>query len=209
VALGMMGPFGRSAVDRRRAVTNEEAMLWLKGAVENLAAAMHAGELAFERGEHPAMEEGWAVDILLNGERIGCMGLISAALRHQWRMTTPMPLAELKLTPLLAGKGATSGVKPVPQYPAVRRDIAFVADAAVTHRDIVETVRQAAPRELTKVRLFDTFESKEIGKGKRSMAFTLEFRSPDRTLTDPEVNAAFAKIVQALKSGLDVEVREG
>ena len=209
VSLGMMGPFGRSAVDRRRAVTNEEAMLWLKGAVENLAAAMHAGELAFERGEHPAMEEGWAVDILLNGERIGCMGLVSAALRHQWRMTTPMPLAELKLTPLLAGKGATSGVKPVPQYPAVRRDIAFVADVAVTHRDIVETVRQAAPRELTKVRLFDTFESKEIGKGKRSMAFTLEFRSPDRTLTDPEVNAAFAKIVQALKSGLDVEVREG
>ena len=56
VSLGMMGPFGRSAVDRRRAVTNEEAMLWLKGAVENLAAAMHAGELAFERGEHPAME---------------------------------------------------------------------------------------------------------------------------------------------------------
>lgn len=41
------------------------------------------------------------------------------------------------------------------------------------------------------------------------MAFTLEFRSPDRTLTDQEVNAAFSKIVQALKSGLSVEVREG
>jgi phenylalanyl-tRNA synthetase beta chain len=124
-------------------------------------------------------------------------------------MTTPMPLAELKLAPLLAGAGVTTSIKPVPQYPAVRRDIAFVADAAVTHRDVVETVRQAAPSELTKVRLFDIFESKEIGKGKRSMAFTLEFRSPDRTLTDPEVNAAFTKIVQALKSELGVEVREG
>ncbi|MDX9794338.1 MAG: hypothetical protein RBU24_12600, partial [Kiritimatiellia bacterium] len=152
---------------------------------------------------------GWAVDILLNGERIGCMGLVSAALRHQWRMTAPMPLAELRLAPLLAGAGEVSGVKPVPQYPAVRRDIAFMADAEVTHRDVVETVRRAGPGELTEVRLFDIFQSKEIGKGKRSMAFTLEFRSPDRTLTDQEVNAAFSKIVQALKSGLSVEVREG
>ena len=76
----MMGPFGRSAVDRRRAVTNEEAMLWLKGAVENLAAAMHAenwhsSEASIRRWKR------WAVDILLNGERIGCMGLISAALQ--------------------------------------------------------------------------------------------------------------------------------
>ena len=209
VALGLMGPFGRSAVDRRRAVANEESMLWLKGAVENLAAALHAGRLAFERSAHPAMEEGWAVDILLNGERIGCMGLVSAALRHQWRMTAPMPLAELRLSPLLTGAGEVSGVKPVPQYPAVRRDIAFMADAAVTHRDVVETVRRAGPGELTEVRLFDIFQSKEIGNGKRSMAFTLEFRSPDRTLTDQEVNAAFSKIVQALKSGLGVEVREG
>jgi phenylalanyl-tRNA synthetase beta chain len=84
-----------------------------------------------------------------------------------------------------------------------------MAAAEVTHRDVVETVRRAGPGELTEVRLFDIFQSKEIGNGKRSMAFTLEFRSPDRTLTDQEVNAAFSKIVQALKSGLGVEVREG
>ncbi|HRR33223.1 MAG TPA: phenylalanine--tRNA ligase subunit beta [Kiritimatiellia bacterium] len=209
VALGMMGPFGRSAVDCRRTVTKEEAMLWLKGAVENLVAALHAGSLAFEKSAHPAMEEGWAVDILLNGERVGHMGLVSAALRHQWRMTSPMPLAELRLAPLLSGAGAVSGIQPVPQYPGVRRDIAFVADIAVTHQDIVQTVCRAGPKELTEVRLFDIFESKEIGKGKRSMAFTLEFRSKDRTLTDQEVNAAFAKIVQALKDGLGVGVREG
>jgi len=210
VSLGLMGPFGRSAVDRRRAVSNEEALLWLKGAVETLAACLHAGSVGFARCEHPAMEAGWAVAVTLNGEPAGCMGLVSAALRHQWRMTAPMPLAELRLAPLLAGAGAAAGgVKPVPQYPAVRRDIAFVAEAAVTHRDVVAAVRKAAPQELTGIELFDIFQSKEIGKGKRSMAYTLEFRSPDRTLTDQEVNAAFAKIVQALKGELGVEVREG
>jgi phenylalanyl-tRNA synthetase beta chain len=209
VSLGMMGPFGRSAIDRRRAVSNEEALLWLKGAVETLVASLHAGTAGFARCEHPAMEAGWAVEITLNGETVGCMGLVSAALRHQWRMTSPMPLAELRLAPLLAGVSVVTAVKPVPQYPAVRRDIAFVSDTSVTHRDVVAAIRQAAPPELTGIELFDIFVSKEIGKGKRSMGYTLAFRSPDRTLTDQEVNAAFAKIVQALKSELSVEVREG
>ena len=209
VALGLMGPFGRSAIDRRRAVSNEESLLWLKGAVETLVASLHAGQAEFARCEHPAMETGWAVEIVLNGERVGCMGLVSAALRHQWRMTLPMPLAELRLAPLLAGVSAVAAVKPVPQFPAVRRDIAFVSDASVTHRDVIAAIRKAGPAELTGVELFDIFQSKEIGKGRRSMGYALAFRSPDRTLTDNEVNEAFAKIVQALKNELKVEVREG
>jgi len=211
VSLGLMGPFGRSAVDRRRAVSNEEALLWLKGAVENLVAALRAGEVAFARCEHPGMDPGpgWALEIALNGETVGRMGLVSSALRHQWRMTSPMPVAELRLAPLLAAAGVAGGIKPVPLYPAVRRDVAFVADVAVTHRDVVETVRRAGPPELTGVELFDIFQSKEIGRGKRSMAYSLAFRSPDRTLTDQEVNEAFAKIVLALKRELNVEVREG
>ena len=209
VSLGLMGPFGRTAVDLRRAVSNEEALLWLKGAVETLAGALHAGRVEFAHCEHPAMEPGWAVSVTLNGSPVGCMGLVSAALRHQWRMTSPMPLAELRLAPLLAGVAAVAAVKPVPQYPAVRRDIAFVADASVTHRDVVAAVRQAGPKELTGIALFDIFHSKEIGKGKRSMAYALEFRSTDRTLTDQEVNEAFTKIIRALKSELNVEVREG
>ena len=209
VSLGLMGAFGRNAVDCRRAVSNEEAMLWLKGAVENLVAAMGGGGLDFAPCGHPGMEAGWALEISLDGVAAGQMGLVSAGLRHQWRMTSPMAVAELRLAPLLAGGVAGGGVKPSPQFPAVRRDVAFVADAAVSHRDVVETIKKAAPAELTGVALFDIFQSKEIGKGKRSLAYTLEFRSQEKTLTDAFVNAAFVKIVQALKDGLQVEVREG
>ncbi len=209
VALGLMGPFGRSAVDRRRAVSNEESMLWLKGAVEALAAALHAGELSFAPCEHPAMEPGWAVEVDINGVSAGRMGLVSAALRHQWRMTAPMPVAELRLAPLLKARAHTGAVKPPPQFPAVRRDIALVAAASVTHADVVSIIRKAGPAELTGIELFDIFTSKEIGKGKRSLGYALEFRSQDRTLTDQEVNEAFATIILALKSELGVEVREG
>lgn len=209
LAFGMMGPFGRPALDRRRPVTNEEALLWVKGAVESLVSALHAGDVTFASGEHPSMEKGWAADILLNGERIGVMGILSSALRHQWRMTAPMPLTEVRLSPLLSGGAALRVIAPVPQYPAVRRDIAFVCDARVNHNRVVEVIRKTGAKELTGIELFDMFQSKEIGKGKRSLGYALEFRSPDRTLTDSEVGDAFGKIVQALKQELGVEVREG
>lgn len=209
LAFGMMGPFGRPALDRRRPVTNEEALLWVKGAVESLVSALHAGDVTFASGEHPSMEKGWAADILLNGERIGVMGILSSTLRHQWRMTAPMPLAEVRLSPLLSGGASLRVIAPAPQYPAVRRDIAFVCDAQVNHNRVVEVIRKTGAKELTGIELFDMFQSKEIGKGKRSLGYALEFRSPDRTLTDNEVGDAFGKIVQALKQELGVEVREG
>lgn len=209
LAFGMMGPFGRPALDRRRPVTNEEALLWVKGAFESLVSALHAGDVTFASGEHPSMEKGWAADILLNGERIGVMGILSSTLRHQWRMTAPMPLAEVRLSPLLSGGASLRVIAPAPQYPAVRRDIAFVCDAQVNHNRVVEVIRKTGAKELTGIELFDMFQSKEIGKGKRSLGYALEFRSPDRTLTDNEVGDALGKIVQALKQELGVEVREG
>lgn len=209
LALGMMGPWGRTPIDRRRAVSFEESMLWMKGALENLSSRLHAGTLTLKPCTHPAMELGWAAEILINSEVIGCMGLLRAELRHQWRMTAPMVLAELRLAPLLLAVDRSNGaVRPVPQYPAVRRDIAFVANASVSHGDVVAAIRRAGPAELTEVELFDIFESNEHGKGKRSMAYSLAFRSSERTLTDLEVNAAFSKIIFELKRELNVTVRE-
>ena len=97
---------------------------------------------------------------------------------------------------------------PVPAFPMVRRDIAFVAGGGVTHEAAVACIRKAAPPELTDVTLFDIFSFRDIGKGRRSFAYSLAFRSADRTLTDDEVNRAFAKIVEALRASLGVEVRD-
>jgi len=210
VSLGLMGPFGRSAIDSRRLVSNEEALLWLKGAIENLVAVLHAGKLDFAPVAHPGMDAGYALEISLNKSVIGVMGAVSTALRHQWRMTTAMVVAELKLAPLLAGAPTGGAIKPIPQFPAVHRDIAFVATATLSHADVLATIRKAGPAELTAISLFDIFQSKEMAKeGKRSLAYSLEFRSAEKTLTDEVVNVAFNKIIAALKSELKVEVREG
>jgi len=209
IAIGLCGPAGRGALDRRRSVSNEEAALWLKGAVEALAAKLHAGVITIRSATHPAMEPDWATEILLDGEPIGVLGLVNAALRHPYRLTSPMAVAEMKLLPLLAEVGRVSPAQNVPQFPSVRRDLAFVAPRAVKHGEIVAAIRQAGVADLTGVNLFDIFESKEIGRDKRSLAYALEFRSPSRTLTDDEVNLSLQKIIQKLKQMLPVEIREG
>ena len=206
LALGFTGPVGRGALDRRRPVTAEEALLWMKGAVERLATSLHVARLEFRPTEHPAFAN--ALEIRAYGRPAGVMGVLSAKLRHPFRLTTQMALAELDLEPLTRRFDAMGKVAPVPAFPMVTRDIAFVAGEGVTHEAVEKCIRKVAPPELIGISLFDIFTSKEIGKGRRSFAYSLAFRANNRTLTDDEVNRAFTRIVDALKTNLKVEVRD-
>lgn len=208
VSLGLMGPFGRDALHRRAAVSDEEAMLWLKGAVEALAERLHAPRFRLEPVSHPAFAPGFAAEIRIGRRPVGLIGAVSAAARHRFRLNAPMVVAELTLDALVSGLDALPRLKPVPQFPASRKDIAFIAPDTLGHETIVGTIRKYAPAELTDVTLFDIFTSKAIGPGRRSMGYTLEFRSAERTLRDAEVNAAAAKIVAALRDTLGVEPRD-
>ena len=200
LALGFVGPVGRESLRRRVAVSEEDAVLWMKGAVEELIAKLHAGHLEFVASDHPAFVPGAALSVKLNGRPIGVLGALSAKLRHPYRLTTQMALCELELKPLLKRTDVLGKVSAVPQFPLVRRDVAIVAKKEISHETIVRTIRKNGGKELVNVTLFDTF--------KDSRAYSLEFRAENRTLTDEEVGRAFQRIVEALKATAGVEVRE-
>jgi phenylalanyl-tRNA synthetase beta chain len=200
LALGFVGPVGREALRMRAPLSEEEAVLWMKGAVEELVAKLHAGRLEFEPVDHPAFAKGAALAVKLNGRAIGVMGALSAKMRHPYRLTTQMALCELELKPLLKRVNELGRVSPVPQFPLVRRDIALVAAKSVANAAIEKVIRDNGGKELVKVTLFDVF--------KDSRAYSLEFRSAERTLTDEEVGRTFQRIVDALKATAGIEVRE-
>ena len=208
LSLGFVGPVGREALRTRVSVTEEEAVLWMKGCVEELVAKLHAGHLEFVAEDHPAFAKGAALTVKLNGKPIGCLGALSAKLRHPYRLTTQMALCELELKMLLRKVDEVGKVSAVPQFPLVRRDIALVAAADVTNEAIVRVIRKNGGKELTKVAIFDIFKSKELKDGRRSLAYALEFRSSEKTLTDEEVGRTFQRIVDALKATAGIEVRE-
>ncbi len=208
LSLGFVGPVGREALRTRAAVSEEEAVLWMKGCVEELVSRLHAGRVEFAAEDHPAFAKGAAMAVKLNGRPVGVMGALSAKLRHPYRLTTQMALCEMDLKPLLKKFAETGKVSAVPQFPLVRRDIAVVAGAEVSNADIVDAIRKNGGKELVKIGLFDIFKAKDHKDGRRSLAYALEFRSPERTLTDEEVSRAFQRIVEALKATAGIEVRE-
>ena len=145
----------------------------------------------------------------LNGKPIGVLGALSAKLRHPYRLTTQMALCELELKMLQKKVNEVGKVSAVPQFPLVRRDVALVASAEVTNEAIEKIVRKNGGKTLTKISLFDIFKSKDLKDGKRSLAYALEFRPAEKTLTDAEVGATFQAIVDALKATAGIEIREG
>ena len=200
LSLGLVGPVGREQLRRRAAVTEEEAVLWMKGAIEELVAKTHAGHIEFVISEHPAFAKGSALQVKLNGKPIGVMGAVSAKLRHPFRLNTQMALCELELKMLVRRTTEVGKVSAVPQFPSVKRDIAIVVKKGLANDEIVKTIRRNGGKELVKVELFDIF--------KESRAYSLEFRSAEKTLTDDEVGNAFQRIVDALKATAGIEVRE-
>ncbi len=214
LSLGFTGPVGREALNRRAAVTEEEAVLWLKGVLEELINKLHAGRIEFVSPEprDPSCVSPFApgaeLAVKLNGKVIGRMGALSQKRRHPYRLTTQMALAELELKMLLTKIDAVGKVSALAQFPSVTRDIAFVAEKSVTHDMIVKIIRKNGGKMLEKISLFDIFKSKELKDGRRSLAYSLEFRSAEKTLTDEEVSKAFLQIVDALKATAGIEVRE-
>ncbi len=84
----------------------------------------------------------------------------------------------------------------------------MIVPEATTHEAVLQTVKQAKPANLETVELFDVFRGKNVPAGQKSMAYAFTYRSPEKTLTDAEVNAAHEKIVEAFKEQLQATVRE-
>jgi phenylalanyl-tRNA synthetase beta chain len=164
-----------------------------KGAVEEILAAGRATG-AFARGEHPLLHPGQTSTTA--GGILG--GLRPGQLEGDWSAF------ELDLGALDPGAGWT--YEDVITYPPLKQDLAFAVPDEVLATDLVEAARAAVP-ELRSMEPFDVYRGEQVGEGRKSIAFRVEFRSPERTLTDEEAAGLRAKIVAALRERFGAELR--
>jgi phenylalanyl-tRNA synthetase beta chain len=204
-----MGAAGRGALDKQRAIGEEEVFLWLKGLVEKLLTAQKVTDVTFQTLESSAFETGRAVAVLSGKEKIGVLGLINSAARKEWRLNDPVAAAELNLEPLISNAWKRSEVKDILLYPATERDFAFIVDETIRHEEILAAVHSAAPAELESVKLFDVFRGKALEKGKKSVAYSFVYRSPSGTLTDEKVNGFHEAVGKKVCSAVAAVIREG
>jgi phenylalanyl-tRNA synthetase beta chain len=139
---------------------------------------------------------------------LGELGQLAPALARQHDLRAAVWLAELDLDQLLARRQAARTFKPLPQFPAVRRDAAFLVAEGVTHDAVLAAVRQARVPGLEQVELFDVFRGQNVPAGQKSVAYAFTYRAAERTLTDEEVNTAHAGLLEHLKRSLGAAVRE-
>jgi phenylalanyl-tRNA synthetase beta chain len=107
-----------------------------------------------------------------------------------------------------AGDGSFD-VGEIPRFPPVRRDLAFIVPASTRAGTVHAVLRDAGGLLLDASTLFDVYVGDRIPTGTKSLAFSIEFRAPDRTLTDEEAQTAVSRIVERLSSELGAELRAG
>jgi phenylalanyl-tRNA synthetase beta chain len=146
--------------------------------------------------------------ISLGKNQIGELGQLSPVLAKKYDLRDAVLLAELNLDLLLARRNPVKSFKPLPQFPAIRRDVAMIVPEATTHDAVLRLVKQTKAANLEAVELFDVFRGKNVPEGQKSLAYAFTYRAADKTLTDAEVNAAHTKVVDALKAQLKATVRE-
>jgi phenylalanyl-tRNA synthetase beta chain len=139
---------------------------------------------------------------------LGEMGQLLPTLARKYDLRDAVFLVELNLDQLLARRNPAKSFKALPQFPAIRRDVAMLVPEATTHDAVLQVVKKTKPANLEAVDLFDVFRGKNVPEGQKSLAYAFTYRSPEKTLTDAEANAAHAKVVEAFKAQLQATVRE-
>lgn len=179
----------------------------LKGILESLLDIRRVKSFSFRAAEDPRFVKGRTAEILIGGKNAGYFGEIVPELTRGMRLTTPLFAALLQLDSLFAAAARSPFYQALSPFPPTARDVAFLAPKELENQTVTDFILGAHLPHLESVELFDIFEDPALGDGKKSMAYSLVFRAPDRTLTDDEVNAAHEKLRARLVKGLGVELR--
>lgn len=138
---------------------------------------------------------------------VAVLGEVHPEVAERYDLPTRACLLELDLERLYLAVPDVVYHSPMPRYPAAQRDLAVIVDGGVPSAQIMAAIRAAGGESLQSVTVFDVYTGEGIPEGKKNLAYTLRFQSPTRTLTDQEIERAFADIVAALASQFGAELR--
>ena len=150
---------------------------------------------------------GRAAKLMVGDACIARIGELHPATAAAFEVSKRTMLAEVDLKMLCELRAKMGHVRSLPKYPAVTRDIALVMDEATTIGSVLKVIRKAGGALLEKAEMFDIFRGAQVGEGKKSVAFSLSFRNPDRTLSDDDVNPVLKKILAACETNCGAMLR--
>lgn len=207
IALGLMGTTRRPVLQQQTPLGDQEAFLNLKGELEWIFQRLGCEQdITLTPSEDPAFAPGQGAEIRLRNTVCGRMGLICAAERERGKFNGPIAVGELDLQPLFPEPGALVRMQPIPDQPAVTRDVALLVDMSCRHQDVLDVIAQQRPADLEQVSLFDLFTGEKLGGNRKSMAYRFTYRNAKKTLTDKAVEKMHRRVEDRLMSELPAEI---
>jgi len=190
--LTAVGPAGASGAEGR------EGFQRLKSVVERALHDLGVTAPDYRRADGTLYHPGRTVDVVLAGRPVGRLGELHPSTLREFDLAGRLVACELDLAALLAARVPRQAAE-LPRYPAVDRDLNVVVHETAAAAGVLATLRESGGPLLERVTAFDEYRGIQVPEGKKSIAVALTFRSPERTLTDSEVDAVMAEVRSALE----------
>ncbi|GIW40681.1 MAG: phenylalanine--tRNA ligase beta subunit [Candidatus Binatia bacterium] len=177
----------------------------LKGTTE-LVCGPALGSLRWEAATCAALHPGLGAEIRAGSRLVGVLGAVHPLVLEAWEIPHPCWVFEIDVE-FLVGYGRERRFRDLPRFPAVVRDFAIVVPDRFASAEVLEFVRSRSHPWVEDVRVFDEYRGAPVPAGKKGLAYSVTYRSEERTLTDEEVNAVHEELVRALTERFGVELR--
>ncbi|HXI95920.1 MAG TPA: phenylalanine--tRNA ligase subunit beta [Candidatus Acidoferrum sp.] len=170
----------------------------LKSTLAGCIEALSAPPCTYQRGAAELFHPGRCAAVTIEGRQLGYLGELHPTVTASLKVEGRLVAFEIDVEPVLA-LSRIPLAQPVPRFPGVERDLAVVVEEHVTAGSLLAAIKESAGDLLESARAFDEYHGSQVPDGHKSIAFTLTFRSPERTLTDAEVD----KVMTEIKSTLE------
>ena len=185
-----------------------ETFFSLKGELNAILAGMRMPKAVYTAvKDNPSYHPGRCAMVSIGGVELGYMGQIHPLVAKNYGLDCEVYCAELNFSKLFELMLPEPTYVPLPKYPTVTRDLALVCDEAVTVAQTEDVITATAGKLLRDVRLFDIYRGAGVPEGKKGMAFSLELRADDRTLTDADSESVMTRVLAALQEKLGASLR--
>jgi phenylalanyl-tRNA synthetase beta chain len=178
----------------------------LKGDVESLLAlGLELDRYTFEAAEYACFHSGQCARIVRDGQLVGHVGALHPAMQREMGITGNCYMFEVELAPLQERRLPAASA--LSKFPEVSRDLAILIDSNYAASEVLANVRVNAGEHLTDLRIFDVYQGDAVAKDKKSIALSLTWQHPSRTLSEDDINTIISKCVNGLQDAFNANLR--
>jgi phenylalanyl-tRNA synthetase beta chain len=180
----------------------------MKGIVEELLYNLGIENVEFEKPKEVyELHPGRTAFVMINGENCGVIGQVHPDMKDSFEVPEKTFIGVLNIDKLIKYAKLLSKYKHLPKYPSLDRDLALIVNESVTVGSIEKVIQENGRGILEEVKLFDVYQGKQVGEGLKSLAYSLTFRSDEKTLKDEEVNEVVDAVIKKLETEFKAKLR--